>query len=306
MAPRSRSRSRSSSRKKTSRNVTMTIVTAALLLSLVFTFLTIMIAVQSPSLPGNGISENCNQLPVDITTTAAAAADKYVPASTEKFILEHTREMGYTSSKNPSGCDMWLSNEKYPELNKNLTKYAIDLEEYTRAVDNMDPANIPNLLKTIQQTGSHDVCNRIKLHPLGLKGLFPSNQLSLTGRSGYVEPLLPPFRSNKICSRLEFGFMKRPHVLDMDYLVHDFEAMCLNLKPSSKIVLIDIGASLAFHRKRKSPMLQIMELYEKFGFHFDHIFAFEITEMKPQRVFNDLLPEKYLSSYHWINTGKLV
>ena len=284
----------------TQRNVTMIIVPAALFFSLLYTLFTIMIGVQNPYLPGDA-NEYCNQIPGRMISSTTGTA-KYVPASTEKFILEHAKEMGYTSNKNPSGCDMWLSNEKYPELNKNLTRYGLDLEEYTKAVNNFHD-NIPNLLKTIQRTGNHDICNRIKLHPRGIQGLFPSNQLSLTSKSGYVEPLLPPFRSHKICSST-----KREHVFDMEYLVHDFEAMCLKLKPSSKIVLIDMGASLAYvhpeGEKIKPPMLQIMELYEKFGFYFDHIFAFEVTEMKPKRVFNDLLPEKYLSSYHWINTGK--
>ena len=41
-----------------------------------------------------------------------------------------------------------------------------------------------------------------------------------------------------------------------------------------------------------------MKQYEKFGFVFDHIYGFEILE-----VYETLLPEEYISSYHWINVG---
>ncbi len=49
-------------------------------------------------------------------------------------------------------------------------------------------------------------------------------------------------------------------------------------------------------------IVHLLDLYEKFGFHFDHIYGFEITMMEPQTVY-DLLPEKYVPAYHWINVG---
>lgn len=91
--------------------------------------------------------------------------------------------------------------------------------------------------------------------------------------------------------------------MDMSFLVHDFERMCLQLKPSSKIVLVDMGASLAFHGGRNNPMLEMMEQHERFGFPFDHIYAFEVTPLDTTKVFTKLLPERYFLSYHWINTG---
>jgi hypothetical protein len=120
-------------------------------------------------------------------------------------------------------------------------------------------------------------------------------QLSLT-KSGYIEPLTPPMRSHKFCSNND--------VMNMDYLVHDYETMCRNLKPTSRRVLFDLGASLAFHGSDQ-PIVELLSEYEKFGFNFDHIFAFEITFNDPTHVYINLLPEKYLMAYHWINVGEV-
>ena len=109
----------------------------------------------------------------------------------------------------------------------------------TTAVNNFAP--IPDLLKSIQQTGSHEVCADARPHPDGIQALFPSDQLSIS-KSGFVEPLYPPMRSEKICGNIS------KHLMDMTYLVHDFEAMCRKLKPWSKRILIDMGASLEFHK----------------------------------------------------------
>ena len=90
--------------------------------------------------------------------------------------------------------------------------------------------------------------------------------------------------------------------MKLDYLVHDFEAMCHNLKPTSKRILIDKGAALNFH-DHVQPVINLLDLYDKFGFHFDHIYAFEMQSTSPNKVYGKLLPEKYFPSYHWINVG---
>ena len=46
--------------------------------------------------------------------------------------------------------------------------------------------------------------------------------------------------------------------------------------------------------------------YEKIGFHFDHIYAFEVKCTKPEDVYGLLLNEKYFPVYHWINAGELL
>lgn len=221
----------------------------------------------------------------------------YLPSYSESFVLDHAQELGYKNDDWVSGCEMWNSNKTYPKLHQRLNEYALELQDYQQAIQNFSPA--PNIRKTIQSTGNYDICNTLKLHPEGIQGLFPSGQLSRS-RAGFVEPMLPPFRSHKICPSRQ---AKKKYKMDMDYLVHDFETMCRNLKPTSQIVLMDLGASLAFHNGEANPMLQVMTIYEKFGFQFDHIYAFEITPLEPEQVFAKLLPERYLSAYHWINTG---
>jgi hypothetical protein len=142
----------------------------------------------------------------------------------------------------------------------------------------------------------------LRLHPDGLQALFPSKQLSLT-KSGYVEPLLPPLRSPHFC-----GDNSKQYGLSLNFLVHDFEAICLNLKPWSRIVLVDMGAALDFHDNhlQKPPMIDLMTTFEKFGLHFDHIYAFEINGKDPNKVYGEYLPVDYFTSYHWINTGTMI
>eukprot|EP00536_Pseudo-nitzschia_multiseries_P019672 jgi/Psemu1/299786/fgenesh1_pm.6158_\ len=91
--------------------------------------------------------------------------------------------------------------------------------------------------------------------------------------------------------------------MNLNYLVHDFEAMCEALKPTSKRVFIDMGASLAFHKGGRVPVVTLLKLYERFGFRFDHIYGFEMRFQEPNDVFGKLLPEEYLANYHWINIG---
>ena len=83
----------------------------------------------------------------------------------------------------------------------------------------------------------------------------------------------------------------------------DFETMCLKLKPTSRLVLIDMGAALDFHSDGKQAVITLMKTFEKFGFFFDHIYAFEIENKDPTEVYRKYLPKEYLTSYHWINTG---
>jgi hypothetical protein len=59
---------------------------------------------------------------------------------------------------------------------------------------------------------------------------------------------------------------------------------------------------LDFHGTTQ-PIVTLMNLYEKFGFYFDHIYAFEVTSKDPKDVYGKKLPEKFFHSYHWINVG---
>lgn len=226
---------------------------------------------------------------------------EYIPASCEKYIVKHATELGYASTEvgtaqEPwlnlvNGCTIWndpkASND---EIYNSLQSYLLDLDNYNEAMKNFVP--IPDLLDEIKK-GNYDVCLSAKVHPDGLVSLFPSKQLSLT-KSGYVEPLTTPMRSMNFC--------KSSGVMDMDFLIHDFEAMCRNLKPMSRRVFIDLGASL--DHGTGNPVGWLLGEYEKFGFIFDHIYAFEIKFTKPEDVFGHLLADKYFAAYHWMNVGK--
>ena len=218
---------------------------------------------------------------------------RYVPSSSERYIVEHAEQLGYASEKIPSGCTIWkCRNGTNADIYSNLHSYSEDLDKYIAAVQEFKP--IPDIFTSIKKA-NYNICSSTNLDDGGMGTLFPSNQLSLS-KSGYIEPLTPPMRFHKFCEN-------RKHILSLDYLVHDFEAMCRNLQPTSRKVLIDMGASLSFHDNAQ-PIFQLLSLYEKFGFHFDHIYAFEIKFTDAQDVYEKLLPEKYFSAYHWINTGE--
>jgi hypothetical protein len=80
--------------------------------------------------------------------------------------------------------------------------------------------------------------------------------------------------------------------------------MCRKLKRTSRIVLVDMGASLDFHGGGPSsmPAVYLTQLYRKFGFKFDHIYAYEVTPQEPAHVF-ERVPDELMASYHWINVG---
>ena len=42
--------------------------------------------------------------------------------------------------------------------------------------------------------------------------------------------------------------------------------------------------------------------YNKMGFPFDHIYAYEITPQQPQKAF-ELVPKELQAAYHWINVA---
>ena len=221
--------------------------------------------------------------------------NRYEPCSIEQYFMDHMEAHGWNATTHsPMVCDVWKTpNATTPEIFAQLQAYKRDIEAHTEATKKFK--GIPNLMKTIQKNAlsRQEICKTVKMHENGLLGLFPSQQLSLS-TSGYIDPLLPPMRDIYFCE-------DKQKLMSMDYLVHDFEAMCHLLKPHSKLILIDMGASLDFHDTNQ-PIVNLLELYEKFGFHFDHIYGFEISKEDPDKVF-DLLPEKYLPAYHWINVG---
>lgn len=243
-------------------------------------------------LPDFTITSSIATTPVDIQT----AYKEYIPAPVEAYVLNHTNELGYSSTQNPPGCNVLGDTSKVP-YQEELQNYLRELDAYSDLVANFEGIeDLRNLKRKLlnDNKNSNEVCQSLELHPEGLPALFPSKQLSYT-RSGYVEPLLPPMRSLKICE-------SRKYLMNMDYMVHDFAEMCHRIPPWAKTVFIDMGASLDFHGGMGSPAMYITKLYSKFGINFDHIYAFEITAKKAVDVYNRV-PEELMASYHWINVG---
>lgn len=235
--------------------------------------------------------------PLDVPTSGVKVQSQaYQPGSAEHYIMSNLDQLGFNKPNNPVTCHIWNDTQATtPEVSNSLATYKRDIDRYNEIIENFKP--VANTMDKMRQVGTEQsqICDSLRIHPNGMEAIFPSDQLSFTS-SGYVEPLLPPLRSHKICDDFEGNLMT------LDYLVHDFEFMCRKLKPTSKLVLLDLGASLVF-QGTASPLLTLLRQYEKFGFVFDHIYAFEITEQDPNMVYETLLPEKYISAYHWINVG---
>ena len=236
--------------------------------------------------------ENTNR---NVEGSKAEGRETYVPSKIEKYFLDNADQLGYDDPNDlPDGCAIW--HDKESGIHDDLTKFRLDLENHTQAIESFEP--IPDLLQSIISTGGYDVCSTARPHPQGLKALFPGDEETLSKTSsGYVEPLFSPMRVPEFC------FVAHKKVLfHLRHLVHDFEAMCRKLKPHSRRIFIDLGASLNFAQSQ--PVVKLLDLYEKFGFNFDHIYAFESRFVRPEEVYKNLLPKKYFNSYHWINVGK--
>jgi hypothetical protein len=222
----------------------------------------------------------------------------------EEYVLENGRKMNYHRikiNKRPRGCDIW----KYKNASsvyKELTDYRKELNEYEALLQqHLNSSQQKDDLRLHLTDTDKSICDTLELHPQGLKGIFKnSNGLSqLKGSSGYVEPLIAPLRHPKVC----FPTPEDKHIMNMGYLVHDFAAMCRhNLKPNSRTVFIDMGAALDFHGTEITPAVYITKMYQSFGFHFDHIYAYEVQQKDPNDVYSRI-PNDLKAAYHWYNVG---
>ena len=225
----------------------------------------------------------------------------YQSSPVEDKIFKHLGSLGFNTLGNEtsSGCKIWRhvvsADANPPVLNtisEELQGFRRDLQEYTNLLENFE--GIDDLRRSIGS--SDDVCKMVDLHEKGLLGVFANKQLSWT-RSGYVEPLIPPMRHPEFC-------FDDSYLINPSYLVHDFGAMCRKLKKTSRIVFVDMGASLSFHESldAESPTMYLLRLFRKFGFPVDHVYAYEVTPTPPEDVF-DALPMELIPAYHWINVG---
>jgi hypothetical protein len=215
----------------------------------------------------------------------------YKPSDIEEYIIQNAQELGYNETapgKLPKGCDIW-KDPSASTIHASLVKFQEELEDYNSRLKKFT-GGVKDLRKHLDDP---NICNTLELHKDGLEGIFHKGSLS-ESTSGFVEPLFPPMRSPQYC-------FDRIFLLEFNYLVHDFAAMCRTLKPTSRTIFIDMGASLQFHGTGQ-PAVYITQLFHKFGFRFDHIYAYEIQQQRPAKVFS-LVPDDLKAAYHWINVG---
>ena len=183
----------------------------------------------------------------------------YIPAETEKFVMGHLDELGFNKEdpNKSKGCTTFYDSfdeivdedDKIMEEDLNsvvtndvasmFTSYVQNLEaNFTRYEKEFKPVH--DIMKAIKRSSQEDIPNICKLlrpHKVGsIDNFFANSGLSYSSKMGYMEPLLPPMRHPRFCVERE------KYKLSLDYLVHDFEAMCNALKPFSKLVMIDMGA----------------------------------------------------------------
>ena len=251
-----------------------------------------VLAVSVSSLLSNSNWNCTNRESTTLKLTAQTLHDKieYTPSFVETYVIDNAHELGYNVSSMAGlkpVCRLW-SDATLP-FHDALMVYREELANYTATVDALEP--IPDLRLSLQTNPK--VCDSLDFN---LKEIFAQSNLLSFGTLGGMEPILPPMRHPDLC--LEGG----EHLMKMTYMVHDFGSMCRRLKPTSRIVLVDMGASLQFHGDATQPAMYLTELYRKFGFYFDHIYAFEVTPIPPATVFSKV-PAHLQASYHWINVG---
>ena len=232
-----------------------------------------------------------------IVGSAAKQPYHYDASPMEQYFIDNSEMLGLNedSGNGTATCPL-VFNDTSPVYDE-LKRYFEELETYNQLVKEFVPITY-DLRDNIQlgETNMEQVCSATKIHPEGLSGVFSSSRMSNSNHAGRMEPILPVMRYHKICDDIKTSLMS------MKYLVHDFYSMCMNLKKTSRTVFIDMGASLQFHGKKDSPAVYINSIFRKFGFKFDHIYAYEITKTEPAEVF-ERVPNELMNSFHWINVG---
>lgn len=254
-------------------------VSVLLWLSVVNNVLLGTVWLKGPATIGSTISSKGSQKPPPVA---------YQPSEIEAFVRSHAKEYGYDAETAPlrPSCDI-LTNQTSPMYSK-IQRWREGLTEYEKLLNEFTP--ITKDLRTLV-----DPCEKLRLGKDGLESMFGS-KLPSTGSFGVIEPLMPPMRHPDFC----YGAPES--LMSISYIVHDFEALCRkSMRPTSRTALIDLGASLTFQGS-STAMIDLYSLFAKFGFHFDHYYAFEVTPTNARDVYNKI-PREWLSNFHWINAG---
>lgn len=235
--------------------------------------------------------------PNKVMSRSSNSTYSYNPSSVEQYIMDNRKSLGYQTTGADLADTCAIIHDETSLIYNELQQYFADLERYNQLVRDFQPLNDLRL-QFNSEDEKHRACEATKLHSDGLSSIFKSSQVSTSSNAGIMEPLLPTMRSHKICTDFD------TNLLAMDYLVHDFYSMCLQLQRHSRLIFIDMGASLDFHddMSGEMPTIYIHSMYSKFGFKFDHVYAYEVNPKHPAKVF-EAVPDELLSSWHWVNVG---
>lgn len=241
----------------------------------------------------------------------------YEPSKAERYLLDHSKELGYHGDSRqtmPSGCQIWR-NESFP-MRAELNSFKEQLLKYNEALDDLlnkkREQNSPSIIKALRKeqkeasspSSTNGICDSLELHPDGIvPGIFSSDGiLSRSSSGGWMEPLLPPMKHPRFCDSWDYA-------ISLSHFIYDFASLCRKLRPTSRIVLFDLGACLDYHGDakglnalQKMPALYISSIFQWLGFKFDHIYAFEIEHKNSTKVFKQI-PKEMKAAYHNYNVG---
>lgn len=227
----------------------------------------------------------------------------YDPSPIEAYVMNHATELGYdigrSKVESADACRIWHDAKASTRENYDkLQQFRNELVEYKKRLDAFN-GSVKDLREHLDS--NKDICDSLELDKNGLEGIFTSGSLSRVsggGGFGFIEPLLPPLRHPEFC----FDSSDR-RLPDLFFLVHDFASLCRHrLKKHSRTILVDMGAAFWCHEGINCSPLYIPLLYKKFGFHFDHIYAYEIDPKLPNEVYSQIRND-LRAAYHWYNVG---
>jgi hypothetical protein len=237
----------------------------------------------------------------------------YEPSKMEAYAMRHAEKLQYNLiNQTKPTCSIWTNPKTSQSIYGHLQLYRKQLKEYEQRVEKFSGA-VKDLREHMKDDTNNNnngggdddpksICDSLHLHPQGLEGIFDPKYLSkIPHGHGYAEPLMVPFRHPEFC------YDPQGNKINMGYLIHDFASLCRHrLHKHSRTVFVDMGAALDFHSAYKynkiPPAIYITHMYQKFGFHFDHIYAYEINQKDPKAVFR-AIPEDLKAAYHWYNVG---
>jgi hypothetical protein len=132
-------------------------------------------------------------------STSTHESQPYLPASSERYVRDHSLQLGYDNAKAPvNTCTIWTddTNVTVPtSLHNDLVSFREELKEYNRLVRDFQPISDLRLQLAPDNSNIDQVCRQVAMD---IEAIFPSRQLS-RGSSGLMEPLLPPFRHGDYC-----------------------------------------------------------------------------------------------------------